>query len=127
MKTFAVLALILSMNTFANDAVEAGLKVLKAGYNAEKDTIEVAIKYKGGCNDNYDLRLRGCADFIFPYTCQMDVVLERGEVCENDMQGVVSFSRDELGLKSRKFSKATLVIQDPTKKSSAKVTLPINK
>ncbi len=127
MKIIAGLMLLLSFNTFANDAEKAGLRVVSAGYNGSKDSIDVEIKYKGGCNDSYDLRLRGCADLFFPYTCQVDVVLKRGEICENDMHGVISFTREELGMKSRKFSKATLIVQDPAKKSSARVVLPIDK
>lgn len=126
MKLFTVVALLFTFNSFANDAVLAGLKVVGAEYNPEKDSVDVEIKYKGGCNDSYNLRLRGCADLFFPYTCQVDVVLKRGEICENDMHGVISFTRDELGMKTRKFSKATLIIQDPTKKSKAKILLPFN-
>lgn len=127
MKIIAGLVLLLSFSAFANDAEKAGLKVVNAEYDEAKDAVEVEIKYKGGCNDSYDLRLRGCADLFFPYTCQVDVVLKRGEVCENDMHGVISFTREELGMKTRKFSKATLILQDPTKKSSARITLPIVK
>lgn len=127
MKLFAVLAVLFSINTMANDAIPAGLKVLGADYNPDTDSVEVEIKYKGGCNDSYNLRLRGCADLIFPYTCQVDVVLKRGEICENDMHGVISFTRDELKMKTRKFSKATLIIQDPAKKTQEKVLLPFNK
>ena len=127
MKIIAGLMLILSFNTFANDAEKAGLRVISAQYDEVKDSVVVEIKYKGGCDDNYGLRLRGCADVFVPYTCQVDVVLERGEVCENDMHGSISFTREELGMKTRKFTKATLIIQDPTKKSKARVTLPIVK
>lgn len=130
MKKLFVLGLALSLNlgsAFANDATAAKLKVLGARFNAETDSVEVAVKYKGGCDDTQSLRLRGCADLMFPYTCQVDVVLKRGAVCEEDVQGVISMSREELGMKNQKFSAATLIIQDPTKKSSAKIKLPINK
>lgn len=130
MKKLICLGLALSLNlasAFANDAESAKLKVLGARYNAETDSIEVAIKYKGGCNDSHNLRVRGCADLMFPYTCQVDVVLKRGEACDNEVEGVMSLTREELGMKTRKFSKATLIIQDPTKKSKASIVLPINK
>lgn len=130
MKKFIVLGLALSLNigsAFANDAEAAKLKVLGARFNTETDSIEVAIKYKGGCNDSHALRLRGCADLVVPQTCQVDVVLKRGEVCENDVEGVISMTRAELKMDSRKFTKANVIVQDPTKKSRATITLPVVK
>lgn len=124
MKKIAALALLLSLNAFAGDT---NVKVHSAQYNANNDSVEVEISYKGGCNDSHSLRLRGCADLFFPYTCQVDVVVKRGEACENDVHGVISFTREELGMKNQKFSRATLIIQDSKKKSNAKIVLPINR
>lgn len=119
--------LILNVTTvFANDADKAGLQVLGAQYNAADDSINVEVKHKGGCNDSYGLRLRGCADFFFPLQCQVDVVLNQGEACGNDVHGIIKFSRSELGLNTSKYSRASLKILGAKRKTKAEaIELPI--
>lgn len=118
---------ILAMNTTVAFADGANLKVLNAAYNAASDSIEIEIKHKGGCSDTYSTRLRGCTDAFFPYTCFLDVNVTQGEACSEEVHGVLSYSRAELGMTTRKFSNATIVVQNNKGKTRKSVQLPINR
>lgn len=127
MKRFFAVALLFAMNTSMVSAAEANLKVLSAVYNPASDTIEIEVSHKGGCNDTYSTRLRGCTDAFFPYTCFLDVNVTQGESCDEEVHGVLSYSRSELGMTTRRFSNATIVVQNNNGKNRKSVKLPINR
>lgn len=125
-KIFLAMSLLMATLSGAY-ASDLKLKILDARYNASDDSIKVDISYVGGCDDSHSLRLRGCADLYFPIECQVDVVVKRGGECSEQVTGTISYTLSELGMKNRKFSRATLIIQDAKKTSKALVRLPINK
>ncbi len=126
-KSTFVLCLALSLTPglcFANDAELAGLEVMGAQYNPSTDEIDVAVKYKGGDGDLRGIEILGC-DALTPRTCRADVVLKLGTVRNEDVEGVISVPRTSLEMNKLEFSKATLVIQGPSKKSKATIVLPV--
>lgn len=121
----AITLLMVSLSSaFASDIK---LKILDARYNEVNDSLDVDISYIGGCEDKHSLRLRGCAELMFPIECQVDVVIKRGADCNENVLGTISYTLSELGMKNRRFSRATLIVQDPKKTSKAMVRLPINR
>ena len=123
--TLLCLALLLTPGLcFANDAELAGLEVMGAQYNPSTDEIDVAVKYKGGDGDLRGIEILGC-DALTPRTCRANDAGRLGSLSNEDIEGVISVPRPSLEINKLEFSKATLVIQGPGKKSKATIVLPM--
>lgn len=126
MKAFFAIVMLFSLNnTYAS--VEGKVKVLDASYDAGSDSIIIDAEVSDVCYPQTSVRLRGCTDFMFPNTCFLDVNAvgdEYEQGCPSRIQ--LSYSRDELNMKSRRFSDATLIVQNNKGKTRKSVKLPIN-
>jgi hypothetical protein len=121
---FALITLLTLSNTYAS--VEGKVKVLDAHYDAASDSVNISAEISGICDSEASVRLRGCTDFLFPNTCFLDVNAV-GESCDEVTTIHMSYSRDELDMKSRRFSDATLLVQNNKGKTRKSVRLPINR
>ncbi len=99
-------------------------EVVGAKYKAETDSILVVVRHNGGkCEGNQlSMRIRGCTDLFFPYKCFADVQLSTSGKCQGDSFTHAEYSLESLGLKSKKFRKATVVLRGT--KSELSVELP---
>lgn len=98
---------------FSQANIEEPAKVVGAKYKAETDSILVVVRHNGGeCAGNQlDMRVRGCADVVFPYKCFAYVKLSTSGKCTGDTFTHAEFSLESLGLKEKKFRKATIVVR----------------
>lgn len=126
MKALFAFVMLLSLNnTYAS--VEGKVKVLDASYDPSTDSVNIIAEVSDVCYPETSVRLRGCTDFLFPNTCFLDVNAVGSEYEQGcPTQVSLSYSREELNMKSRRFSDATLIVQNNKGKSRKSVKLPIN-
>ncbi len=127
MKAFIALAMLLTLNNSnASDLVNGKVKVLSADFDKASDSINITAEVSGLCDAEMSVRMRGCTDTFFPYTCFLDVNAT-GAGCEGTTNVQISYSREELNMNTRQFSDATLVVQNNKGKSRQYLKLPINR
>ena len=126
MKALLALTMLFTLNTTYASS-EGKVNVLEASYDAATDSINIQAEVSGIDYPQTSVRLRGCTDTFFPYTCFLDVNAI-GDATEGSPTRVsLSYTREELNMKTRQFSDATLVIQNNKGKSRKYIQLPINR
>lgn len=98
---------------FSQASYEQPAKVVGAKYKAETDSILVVVRHNGGqCEGNkLEMRVRGCADVFFPYTCFAYMKLTTNGKCTGDAFTHAEYSLESLGLKTPRYRDATIIVR----------------
>jgi hypothetical protein len=123
MKTFAVLTLALCAPLFSQAARAAD--VVDARVDERAGTIEIDVRYGGGCKEhNFKLEVGNACAESMPVQCRAKLVdLTSGDFCEALVGKTVVFSIKKLGLDTDYFRGASLTITGD-RDSSKTVHLP---